>query len=136
MEAVVEAKEAGKMRYIGFTGHKDPRIHLYMLEMKRREHGFHLTRCKCRSTSWTRTFAALKQLVVPELVKQNIGVLGMKSFGGGIILKSGVVAADGLPSLFTEPSSVRMITGIQHGHAGPGYQSATDFQPLSEARWL
>ncbi len=40
MEAVLQAKQAGKLRYIGFTGHKDPRIHLYMLDVAAR-HGFH-----------------------------------------------------------------------------------------------
>jgi uncharacterized protein len=57
MESVLEAKQAGKIRFIGFTGHKDPHIHLYMLSVAK-AHGFHSIPYRCRSTSWTPTFGA------------------------------------------------------------------------------
>ncbi|VVB48597.1 Aldo/keto reductase (fragment) [Beijerinckiaceae bacterium RH AL1] len=56
MEAFLEAKQAGKLRYIGFTGHKDPRIHLQMLAVAE-ERGSSSIPCRCRSTSWTRISA-------------------------------------------------------------------------------
>ena len=64
--ALVEARKAGKLRYIGFTGHKDPRIHLYMLEVAQRAAASSSTRCRCRSTSWTRTTAASKNWFCPS----------------------------------------------------------------------
>ena len=56
-EALLAAKKAGKVRYIGFTGHKDPLVHLRMLEVAAK-HDSASTPCRCRSTSWTRTSAA------------------------------------------------------------------------------
>jgi aryl-alcohol dehydrogenase-like predicted oxidoreductase len=61
IEAVVEAKKAGKIRFIGFTGHKDPHVHLYMLEVAER-HGFHFDTDRCRSMSWMLISAVLPSL--------------------------------------------------------------------------
>ena len=80
MEAVLAAKKAGKVRYIGFTGHKDPHIHLYMLEVARK-HGFHFDTVQMPLNVMDAHFRSFAQMVVPELVKQQIGVLGMKSHG-------------------------------------------------------
>ena len=92
MEAFVEAKRAGKLRYIGFTGHKDPHIHLYMLEVAAR-HGFQFDTVQLPLNVMDAHYRSFEKLVLPELVKQNIGVLGMKSMGSGVILKSKVVSA-------------------------------------------
>src|SRR5438270_9135617 len=90
MEAFVEAKRAGKLRYIGFTGHKDPHIHLYMLEVAAR-HGFRFDTVQMPLKVMDAHFRSFGHLVLPELVKKQIGALGMKSMGDGIILKSGAV---------------------------------------------
>src|SRR3954454_14756933 len=90
MEAVVAAKQAGKVRFIGYTGHKDPHIHLYMLEVAQK-HGFHFDTVQLPINIMDAHFRSFSQMVVPEAVKQKIGVLGMKSFGNGVILKSGAV---------------------------------------------
>src|ERR1039458_73608 len=92
MEAVLEAKKAGKIRYIGFTGHKDPHIHLYMLKVAA-EHGFHFDTAQMPLNVMDAHFRSFAQMVLPELVKQEIGVLGMKSMGNGVILKSKTVSA-------------------------------------------
>src|SRR5438552_3628994 len=88
--ALVEGREAGKLRYIGFTGHKDPHIHLYMLEVAA-EHGFKFDTVQMPLNLMDAHYRSFAGLVLPELVKQNIGVLGMKSMANGILLKSNTV---------------------------------------------
>jgi predicted aldo/keto reductase-like oxidoreductase len=110
-EAVLEAKRAGKVRYIGFTGHKDPHIHLYMLEVAAR-HNFHFDTVQMPLNVMDAHFRSFEKLVLPRLVEQQIGVLGMKSMGDHIILKSGVVKpTECLQYSLSLPTSV-VITGI------------------------
>ena len=68
--ALVEAKKAGKLRYIGFTGHKDPRMHLYMMEVAR-EHGFHFDAAQMPLNVMDAHYRSFAKLVVPELVKDG-----------------------------------------------------------------
>ena len=111
IEAFLDAKKAGKTRYIGFTGHKDPHIHLYMLEVASK-HGFQFDTVHLPINVMDAHFRSFRQLVVPELQKQNIGVLGMKCFGDSVILKSNAVSAmDCLHYCLNQPVSVQ-ITGI------------------------
>ncbi len=77
--------------FAGFTGHKDPHVHLYMLQ-KAAEHGFHFDTVQMPLNVMDAHFRSFTHMVLPELVKQQIGVLGMKSMGSGVILKSGVVS--------------------------------------------
>ena len=108
--ALLEARKAGKVRYIGFTGHKDPRIHLHMLEVAK-ENGFSFDTVQMPLNVMDAHYRSFEKLVLPELVKQNIGVLGMKSMGNGIILKSGTVTAvECLHYALSLPTSV-VITG-------------------------
>jgi predicted aldo/keto reductase-like oxidoreductase len=110
-EAVLEAKKAGKVRYIGFTGHKDPHVHLYMLEVAAK-HGFRFDTVQMPLNVMDAHFRSFGHLVLPELVKQDIGVLGMKSMGDRIILKSEVVTPiECLHYAMNLPTSV-VITGI------------------------
>jgi aryl-alcohol dehydrogenase-like predicted oxidoreductase len=90
--ALVEARRAGKLRYIGFTGHKDPQIHLHMLEVAS-EHGFAFDAAQMPLNVMDAHYRSFEKLVVPELLRRGIGVLGMKSMGNGIILKSNTVTA-------------------------------------------
>jgi aryl-alcohol dehydrogenase-like predicted oxidoreductase len=108
--ALLDAREAGKIRYIGFTGHKDPRIHLHMLEVAK-EHAFSFDTVQMPLNVMDAHYRSFEKLVLPELVKQNIGVLGMKSMGNGIILKSGTVTPlECLHYALSLPTSV-VITG-------------------------
>ena len=108
--ALLEARKAGKVRYIGFTGHKDPRIHLHMLEVAK-ENGFTFDTVQMPLNVMDAHYHSFEKLVLPELVKQNIGVLGMKSMGNGIILKSGTVTpVECLHYALSLPTSV-VITG-------------------------
>ncbi len=75
--ALVDGQRAGKIRYIGFTGHKDPHIHLYMLDVAR-EHGFLFDTVQMPLNVMDAHYRSFGTLVLPELVKRGIGVLGMK----------------------------------------------------------
>ncbi len=90
MAALLEARKAGKLRYIGFTGHKDPRVHLYMLEVAR-ENGFLFDTVQMPLNVMDAHFRSFEKLVLPELLRENIGVLAMKTLANGSIVKSNTV---------------------------------------------
>ena len=133
MEAVVAAKQAGKVRFIGFTGHKDPHIHLYTLDVARK-HGFHFDTVQMPINIMDAHFRSFSQMVVPEAVRQHIGVLGMKSFGNGVILKSGAVQPmDCLHYSLNLPLSV-LITGVDSKMLlDQAFSAVKSFQPMDEA---
>jgi aryl-alcohol dehydrogenase-like predicted oxidoreductase len=109
--ALVEAREAGKLRYIGFTGHKDPRVHLYMLEVAE-QNGFQFDTVQMPLNLMDAHYRSFSKEVVPELVKRDIGILGMKSMANGILLKSNIVTPiECLHYALSLPTSV-VITGI------------------------
>src|SRR5204863_1987915 len=109
--ALIEARAAGKIRYIGFTGHKDPRIHLYMLEVAS-QHSFKFDTVQMPLNLFDAHYRSFSKIVVPELVRQNIGILGMKSMANGILLKSNTVTPiECLHYELNLPTSV-VITGI------------------------
>jgi len=134
MEAVLEAQKAGKVRFIGFTGHKDPRIHLYMLETAKKN-GFHFDAVQMPINIMDAHFRSFSQLVVPQAIEQKIGVLGMKSFGDGIILKSGAVEPmDCLNYSLNVPVSV-LITGINsQALLDQAFNAVKAFKPMNEAQ--
>ncbi|MGB8580796.1 MAG: aldo/keto reductase [Candidatus Sulfotelmatobacter sp.] len=130
-EAVLEAKQAGKIRYIGFTGHKDPHIHLYMLKVAA-DHGFHFDAAQMPLNVMDAHFRSFAHLVVPELVQQQIGVLGMKSMGDGVILKSKTVSpTECLHYAMSLPTSV-VITGIDRPTIlDQAIEAAKTFKPMN-----
>jgi aryl-alcohol dehydrogenase-like predicted oxidoreductase len=130
--ALVEAQKAGKLRYIGFTGHKDPRIHLYMLEVAR-ERGIVFDAVQMPLNVMDAHYRSFAQLVLPELVNDNIGVLGMKSMANGLILRSGTVSAiECLHYALNLPTSV-VITGIERAEILDQAINAVDtFKPMTE----
>jgi predicted aldo/keto reductase-like oxidoreductase len=133
MEAVLAAKQAGKIRFIGFTGHKDPHVHLYMLEVAQK-HGFHFDTVQMPVNIMDAHFRSFSQLVVPEAIRQNLAVLGMKCFGDDIILKSGEVEPmDCLRYSLNLPISV-LITGINSKMLlDQAFAAVKSFQPMDEA---
>jgi len=128
-----DAKRAGKLRYIGFTGHKDPAIHLYMLEVAAR-HGAQIDAVQMPLNVMDAHYRSFEKLVLPELVRRKIGVLGMKSMGHGVILKSKTVTAvECLRYALTLPTSV-VITGIDSMKIlNQAIEVASSFQPMSAA---
>jgi predicted aldo/keto reductase-like oxidoreductase len=91
MEAVMEAKQAGKIRFIGFTGHKDPIVHNRMLDIAAKN-GFRFDAVQMPLNVMDAHFRSFEDNVLPRLVDEAIGVLGMKSMAGGAIIKSRIVA--------------------------------------------
>jgi predicted aldo/keto reductase-like oxidoreductase len=132
-EAVQAAKQAGKIRFVGFTGHKDPHVHLYMLSVAE-QHGIHFDTVQMPINIMDAHFRSFSQLVAPEAVRQHIGVLGMKCFGSGVILKSGAVEPmDCLRYSLNLPVSV-LITGITSKMLlDQAFAAAKSFQPMDEA---
>lgn len=113
IEALIDAKKAGKVRFIGFTGHKSPSIHLAMLAEADR-HGFRFDTVQMPLNPMDPHYESFEEHVLPELMKKGIGVLGMKSMGSGILLQSKVVTPDEcLRYALSLPTSV-VITGIDH----------------------
>ncbi|HEX4461656.1 MAG TPA: aldo/keto reductase [Polyangia bacterium] len=82
IEALKQAKQEGKVRFIGFTGHKHPDIHLAMLK-KADEHGLHFDTAQMPLNPFDATFRSFEQHVLPEVRKRKMGAFGMKSLGGG-----------------------------------------------------
>jgi aryl-alcohol dehydrogenase-like predicted oxidoreductase len=130
--ALQDARKAGKIRYIGFTGHKDPRIHLYMLEVAS-QHGYTFDTVQMPLNVMDAHYRSFERLVLPELVKQNIGVLGMKSLANGIILRSGVVnAMECLQYALNLPTSV-VITGVDSVEIlDQAFKAAATYQSLTK----
>src|SRR6266851_5300913 len=130
--ALVEARAAGKIRYIGFTGHKDPRIHLYMLEVANKN-GFKFDTVQMPLNVMDAHYRSFEKLVLPELVNLKIGVLGMKSMANGILLKSKTVTPiECLHYALSLPTSV-VITGIDSIEIlDQAFAAAESFHPLSD----
>ena len=130
LEAAIAAKQAGKVRFIGFTGHKDPLVHRRMLEVAD-AHGFRFDTVQMPINVMDAHFRSFTQTVVPLLVQRKIGVLGMKTFGDHFILDK--VLADKLSTpiemlhySMTMPVSV-VITGIdRNGDFGAGIDCCPD----------
>lgn len=130
MEALLAARKQGKVRYIGFTGHKNPDIHLKMLDTAF-AHQFTFDSVQMPLNVMDAHYESFETKVLPVLVKHNIGVLGMKPMGDSIILRSKTASAvECLHYAMSLPTSV-VITGCE---SLPILQQALDaarsFKPL------
>jgi predicted aldo/keto reductase-like oxidoreductase len=133
LEALMEAKKAGKIRYIGFTGHKDPLVHLRMLEAAA-QHNFHFDTCQMPLNVMDAHFRSFGHNVLPKLVEQGIGVLGMKSMGDGNILKSGrVTPVECLHYALNLPTSVVITDCERMAILDQAIEAARTFKPMSSA---
>jgi uncharacterized protein len=134
IEAAVAAREAGKIRYIGFTGHKDPIVHLRMLETAER-HNFHFDTIQMPINVMDAHFRSFTHQVLPVAQRQNIAVLAMKTFGDPYILQSKTVEPiDALHYGLNQPVAV-VITGIDSDAIlDQALEAARTFKPLSEAK--
>jgi predicted aldo/keto reductase-like oxidoreductase len=133
MEAALDAKKAGKLRYLGFTGHKSPQIHLHMLETASKN-GFTFDTVQMPLNVMDAHFDSFEKLVLPVLVEKNIGVLAMKTMGDGNFLRSGVVTPiECLHYSMSLPSSV-VITGCDSMRIlDQALNAARSFAPMSES---
>jgi predicted aldo/keto reductase-like oxidoreductase len=131
VQALVAAKKAGKIRYIGFTGHKSPEIHLKMLATADK-HKFHFDAVQMPLNVMDAHYDSFEQKVLPVLLAQKIAVLGMKAMGAGMILRShAVTAQECLNYALSLPTSV-VITGCDSMKIlEQALAVAAKFKPLS-----
>lgn len=132
MEAMVAAQKAGKVRYIGFTGHKSPDIHLKMLETAF-AHQFTFDAVQMPLNVMDAHYNSFEQKVLPVLVKHNIGVLGMKSMGDRIILESkAATPIECLHYAMNLPTNV-VITGCDSMKIlNQALEAARTFKPMNK----
>jgi aryl-alcohol dehydrogenase-like predicted oxidoreductase len=132
LEAVLAAKQAGKVRYIGFTGHKDPSVHLKMLDVAA-QHKFHFDACQMPLNVLDYHFRSFTHQVVPRLVKEGIAVLGMKPIAIGNILRAGVATPiECLHYALNLPTSV-VINGCESmERLDQAFLAARTFKPLTD----
>jgi aryl-alcohol dehydrogenase-like predicted oxidoreductase len=133
MEAMMDAKKAGKVHYIGFTGHKDPLVHLRMLD-EARQRQFHFDAVQMPLNVMDAHFRSFARDVVPVLNREGIAPLGMKGFGEGMILQTKTVnPIECLHYCLNLPIAVQ-ITGIDNqAHLDQAFEAARTFKPFSEA---
>jgi predicted aldo/keto reductase-like oxidoreductase len=134
MEAVIAAQKAGKVRYIGFTGHKNPLVHLQMLQVAA-QNNFRFDTVQMPLNVMDAHFRSFEQQVLPVLVKNQIGVLGMKSMGDPYILRSNVVTPiECLHYAMNLPTST-VITGIDSlAILNQAFEAVRTFKPLTQAQ--
>src|ERR1700730_4060984 len=125
-------KKAGKIRFMGFTGHKDPSVHLRLLEMADK-HGFSFDTAQMPLNVMDAHFRSFGKEVVPVLVKKHIGILGMKPMGDGNILKAKVVTPlECLQYALSLPTSV-VITGVDSMEIlDQAFEAAKTYSSLSK----
>jgi uncharacterized protein len=130
IEAAVAAKQAGKVRFIGFTGHKSPHIMLRMLEQD-----FEWDTCQLPINVMDAHYRSFQNEVLPELVKRGIAPLGMKSLGGDaqLVTEAGLTPAECRRYALSLPIST-LICGMQTlENLRQDLEIARSFTPLTEA---
>ncbi len=131
IKAALEAQEAGKVRFIGFTGHKDPSIHLKMLHKPYRWASAQMPINVCDYF-----FRSFQHTVVPACLQQGTAVLGMKSLGGGVegkIPASGLVTArDCIRFALSQPVSSLVVGLRNQKDLRQALDAARGFQPLTQ----
>src|SRR3954447_24185927 len=134
LEALVEAKKAGKIRYIGFTGHKDPVVHLRMLEVAA-QNKFHFDSAQMPINVLDYSFRSFRHQVVPKLVEQGIALLGMKPLASGAIPQNNIASAvECLHYALSMPTSV-VINGCDSmERLDQAFEAARTFKPLTQAQ--
>ena len=132
LEALMEAKKAGKIRYIGFTGHKDPAVHLRMLEVAA-QHKFHFDSAQMPLNILDASFRSFAHQVVPKLVEQGIAVLGMKPMASGMIPQNQIATAiECLHYALSLPTSV-VINGCDSlERLDQLFEAVRTFKPLTQ----
>ena len=138
LEAALAAKQAGKVRFIGFTGHKDPLVHRRMLEVAD-QHGFHFDTVQMPVNVMDAHFRSFTHQVLPLAAQKGIGVLAMKTFGDHFILDHVLSEKIATPTemlhySMTMPVSV-VITGIDRMEIlDQALDAARTFKPMDQAQ--
>jgi aryl-alcohol dehydrogenase-like predicted oxidoreductase len=132
MEAFRDAQKAGKIRYIGFTGHKSPDIHLKMLQAAS-DNGFRFDTVQMPLNVMDAHYDSFEKKVLPTLLDQKIGILGMKPIGAQFLLNvRSVTARECLRYAMSLPVSV-VITGCDSiPILEQALEAARTFRPLTD----
>ena len=133
IEALVSARKAGKLRFIGFTGHKDPDIHRHMLDVARAD-GFRFDTVQMPINVLDAHYRSFEREVMPVAQKDDVAVLGMKPMGAGLILESGAATAEEcLRYAMSVPGVSVTITGCDsEGVLEQALHLAVNFEPMTD----
>jgi uncharacterized protein len=127
IKAAEDARKAGKVRFIGFTGHKDPRIHLKMLGKP-----FDWDTAQMPINALDAHYRSFQNEVVPACLEKKVGVIGMKGFGGnGIVAQSGLSAAEAYRYALSLPVSTQVVGLASLDHLKEAAALARSFTPLT-----
>ena len=131
LEAFLEARKAGKIRYIGFTGHKDPAVHLRMLDLARTQ-GFHFDAVLFPSNVMDWSFRSFVHQVMPVAIRDGIAIQTMKSMGDKFVLEAGVASpTECLQYALSQPTSV-VIHGMEKmEYLEHSLEVVKNFKPMS-----
>jgi predicted aldo/keto reductase-like oxidoreductase len=134
LEALLEAKKAGKIRFIGFTGHKDPLVHLRMLEVAA-QNNFHFDSAQMPFNLLDAHFRSFEKNVLPKLVEQGIAALGMKPLAEGEIPRAGLATPiECLHYALSLPTTV-VINGCDTmDRLNTALEAVRTFKPLSQTQ--
>ena len=130
MKAALEARKAGKVRYIGFTGHKDPRIHLAMLDKP-----FDWDACQMPINVLDAHYRSFQKQVVPVCQSRKVGVIGMKGFGGGpgLLSRAGLSAEESYRYALSQPVASLVVGLTSMAQLREAVALARGFTPMSAA---
>jgi aryl-alcohol dehydrogenase-like predicted oxidoreductase len=130
IRAALEAQKAGKVRHIGFTGHKDPRIHLAMLDKP-----YAWATSQMPINACDVHYRSFQKQVVPVCLKKEVGVIGMKGFGGGdgILRGAGLTAEESYRYALSQPVSSQVVGLASMDHLKAIVALARNFKPMTEA---
>jgi aryl-alcohol dehydrogenase-like predicted oxidoreductase len=130
IRAALEAQKAGKVRHIGFTGHKDPRIHLAMLDKP-----YAWASSQMPINACDLHYRSFQKHVVPVCLKKEVGVIGMKGFGGGdgILRGAGLTAEEAYRYALSQPVASQVVGLASMDHLKAIVTLARNFKPMTEA---
>ncbi len=130
MKAALEARQAGKVRFIGFTGHKHPSIHRAMLDKP-----FEWDACQMPINVMDASYRSFQKEVVPVCLQKNVGVIGMKGLGGSgapIVTKGGIGAVDAYRYALSQPVAAEVVGIATPEELAQSVKLARGFVPMSE----
>jgi predicted aldo/keto reductase-like oxidoreductase len=132
IKAAMDARKAGKVRFIGFTGHKHPNIHLKMLDKP-----FDWDSAQMPINVMDAHYRSFQSQVVPIALGKNVGVIGMKGYGGsspeGIMAKSGLTVAEAYRYALSQPVSAQVVGLITLDQVKQAVALARSFTPMTAA---
>jgi len=129
-EALVKAKKEGKVRFVGFTGHKNPSIHLAMLNG-----GFPFDTIQMPLNPFDYSYRSFQQQVLPVAAQRGLAVFGMKSMGGSgeMISQGALTPTEALTFAMSLPGVSTTISGMDSmGVLDQNLEILRNFKPLSE----